>query len=132
MSERTPGKVTSGDLRALIAGAEAAVSRAILSTQGGEWEERAATSAEAVRSAAELARRGRRVSVIIAPNELFDALGAIHAAARARAPFTIHVVAGPKDAIRTGRDEIAPALELGAGALATWCAQDGVDLTLAA
>jgi pyruvate-ferredoxin/flavodoxin oxidoreductase len=70
--------------------------------------------------------------VIIAPNELFDALGAIHAAARARAPFTIHVVAGPKDAPRAGRDEIAPALELGAGVLATWSAQDAVDLTLAA
>src|SRR5690242_6475211 len=127
MSERT-----QGDLRALIAGAEAVVSGTILSTQGGEWEERAATPAEAVRSASDLARRGRRVSVLLAPNELFEALGAIHAAARARAAVTIHVVAGPKDGPRAGRDEIAPALELGAGVLATWSAQDGVDLTLAA
>lgn len=134
MSERAHGKKEEArsDLRTLIAGALALVSDAIVSTEGGEWEQRAATSAEAVQAAAELARRGRRASVIIGPHELFGALGAIHAAARARAPFTVHVVAGPKTTPSAGRDEIAPALELGAGVLSTWTAQDGVDMTLAA
>jgi pyruvate ferredoxin oxidoreductase alpha subunit len=135
MSERAHGKkeeARSDHLRTLIAGAEALVSEAIVSTEGGEWEQRAATSADAVHAAADLARRGRRASVIIAPHELFGALGAIHAAARARAPFTIHVVAGPKTAPSAGRDEVAPALELGAGVLATWSAQDGIDVTIAA
>jgi pyruvate-ferredoxin/flavodoxin oxidoreductase len=134
MSDRAQGErgTAGGELRALIAGAEALVSEAIVSTEGGGREQRAATPAEAVRAAAEIARKGRRASVIIAPNELFDALGAIHAAARARAPITVHVVAGLRTKPAAGRDEIAPALELGAGVLATWSAQDGIDLTLAA
>jgi pyruvate-ferredoxin/flavodoxin oxidoreductase len=42
------------------------------------------------------------------------------------------VVAGPKTAPAAGRDEIAPALELGAGVLSTWSAQDSIDVTIAA
>jgi pyruvate ferredoxin oxidoreductase alpha subunit len=134
MSERAHGEreTSRGDLRALIVGAEALVSETIVSTEGTAGEPVAATPAEAVQAAADLARQGRRASVIIAPHELFGALGAIHAAARARAPFTVHVVKGASTSNAAGRDEIAPALELGAGVLATWSAQDGIDVTLAA
>lgn len=116
----------------MIVGAEALVSETIVSTEGRAREPAAATPAEAVQAAAALACQGRRASVILAPHELFSALGAIHAAARARAPFTVHVVRDPSTSNAAGRDEIAPALDLGAGVLTTWSAQDGIDVTLAA
>jgi pyruvate-ferredoxin/flavodoxin oxidoreductase len=75
---------------------------------------------------------GQRASVVLDSDDLFGALGAIHAAARARAPFVIHVVdrAGAGSAL--GRDELAPALDLGAGVLVAWDAESAVDLALAA
>jgi pyruvate ferredoxin oxidoreductase alpha subunit len=115
------------DPREVVLQAERAVSAAIFSTGGGE----------AVLAAAAAAREGRRAAAVLAPGELLGAVGAIHAAAHARAPIVVHVVPGPADAasadgVRPGRDEIAPALDTGAGVLVTWSAQESIDLALAA
>jgi pyruvate ferredoxin oxidoreductase alpha subunit len=126
------GAAAAKDLGSTIERAEALVSDVIISTASsdGERHERAPSAAQAVRTAVELSQQGRRASVILAPNELFEALASIHAAARARAPIVVHVAPdGPSGA---GRDELAPALELGAGVLAAWSAQDSVDLAFAA
>jgi pyruvate ferredoxin oxidoreductase alpha subunit len=90
------------------------------------------TPAGAVGAATVAALAGQRAAVVLESDELFEALGAIHAAARARAPFVIHVVdrAGAGPAL--GRDELAPALDLGAGVLASWSPESAVDLALAA
>lgn len=126
------GAVAANDLRAAIARAEALVCDVIVSTSpdGGERHERAPSPSQAVRAAVELSQQGRRAAVILAPNELFEALGAVHAAARARAPIVVHVAGS--GASSAGRDELAPALDLGAGVLTAWSAQDSVDLAFAA
>jgi len=90
------------------------------------------SAAAAVEAAVDAARQGKRAAVLLAPNQLFDALGAIHAAARARAPIVIHVAGPSAEGPAPGRDELAPALELGAGVLVAWSAADAVDLALAA
>jgi pyruvate-ferredoxin/flavodoxin oxidoreductase len=92
---------------------------------------REASAGEAVRAAAKLAERGERASALLLPGELLGALEAIAAAAAARAPLVVHVV-GPRDEIVRGRDELAPALDAGAGVLVSWSAQDAVDMALAA
>jgi pyruvate-ferredoxin/flavodoxin oxidoreductase len=92
-------------------------------------EPRAATAAEAVRAAAAAAREGRRAAVVLAKGELVGALDAIREAAATRAPIVVHVVTAPGGA---GHDELAPALEVGAGVLVAWSAQDTIDLALAA
>lgn len=129
--------------RDVILKAEAAVAGAIFSTWDGASDRvsRVATGAEAVAAAARAARGGERAAVLLAPSELLGALHALHAAARARAPITVHVASDerPSDAAADGgaalhtpgRDEIVPALDVGAGVLVTWSAQDAVDLTLA-
>jgi pyruvate ferredoxin oxidoreductase alpha subunit len=145
MGEHTygDGATSRAGLRGLLAQVETLVSgdaEAVMSTTATPSSSgsapRALAAAEAVAAAAALAKKGKRASVIIAPHELFGALSAIHEAARLRAPLVVHVAPGGAHERHThegmGRDEIAPALELGAGVLATWSAEDAVDLTLAA
>src|SRR6185437_9248163 len=113
------------DLRDVVLQAERAVSSAIFSTGGGE----------ALRSAAAAAREGKRAAAVIAPDELLGAIDALHDVAHARAPIVVHVVAGPStggEGSAPGRDEIAPALDTGAGVLVAWSAQESIDLALAA
>jgi pyruvate-ferredoxin/flavodoxin oxidoreductase len=114
--------------------AESAVSSAIFSTAaaGGERHTRVATGAEALLRAAGAAREGKRVAAVLAPRELLGALEALHAVARARAPIVVHVLGGAGGmSTCAGRDEIALALDTGAGVVVTWNAQESVDLTLA-
>jgi len=135
-SERkTPGTTedTASDLWALIARTEAAARATSISTEAaaGGANERAASAELAVRAATRLAEEGRRASALLTPRELMGALESIHAAARARAPMVVHVIGGASGP-SLGRDELAPALELGAGVLVAWSAQDSMDLALAA
>ncbi len=113
--------------------AERAVSSVIFSTGGGD----------ALLAAAAAAREGKRAAAVLAPHELLAAIGALHTVARARAPIVVHVVAAPSTSGPArrrpcppgpcpGRDELAPALDAGAGVLVAWSTQETVDLTLAA
>ncbi|MFO0762987.1 MAG: transketolase [Byssovorax sp.] len=131
-SAERQGEAATGDLRAAIERAESLVCEVILSTSpaGGERHERVPSGPQAVRAAVEVSQQGRRAAVVLSPAELFDALAAIHAAARARAPIVIHVPAAAAGGV--GRDELGPALELGAGVLSAWSAQDAIDLGFAA
>ena len=116
------------DLRDVVLQAERAVSSAIFSTGGGE----------ALLAAAAAAREGKRAAAIVAPGELLGAIDALHAVARARAPIVVHVVHDsaearpPGEGPAPGRDELAPALDTGAGVLVAWSAQESIDLALAA
>ncbi len=116
----------SEDLRDVVLQAERAVGNAIFSTGGGE----------ALLAAAAAAREGKRAAAIVAPGELLGAIDALHEVARARAPIVVHVVhdtsATPAPGSAPGRDEIAPALDTGAGVLVAWSAQEAIDLALAA
>jgi pyruvate ferredoxin oxidoreductase alpha subunit len=123
---RTKGVDQAGALRALLLDLEKITSDVVVQAIDGM------TPAGAVGAATVAALAGQRAAVVLESNELFEALGAIHAAARARAPFVIHVVDRSGVGPALGRDELAPALELGAGVLAAWSAESAVDLALAA
>jgi pyruvate-ferredoxin/flavodoxin oxidoreductase len=120
------------DPRDVVLQVESAVSEAIFSAgaPGGDRVSRVATGAEALLAAAAVAREGRRAAAVLGPAEILGALDALHAVARGRAPITVHVVGGERG-LAAGRDEIVPALDVGAGALCAWSAQDTVDLALA-
>jgi pyruvate-ferredoxin/flavodoxin oxidoreductase len=128
------------DLRDVVLQAERAVSTAIFSTghDGGDPQTPGpAGGGEALRAAAAAAREGKRAAAVIAPGELLGAIDALHAVARARAPIVVHVVPGASmtgagQGSVPGRDEIAPALDTGAGVLVAWSAQESIDLALAA
>src|SRR4051812_17736542 len=120
------------DPREVVLQAEAAVSEVIFSTTGGDRTTQTESPADALFAAAAVAREGRRAAVILGSDELLGALGALHSVARGRAPITVHVVhqrpaPGPDAAAFSGRDDIPPALDVGAGVLVTWSAQDTVD-----
>lgn len=123
--------VAADEIRDVVLQAEGAVCSAIFTTAPGDRCTALPSAAEAVNAAAAVARDGHRGAVVLRADELLGALGAIHAAARARAPITVHVLGGGVGA-RSGRDELAPALDAGAGVLVTWSAQDSVDLALGA
>ncbi len=123
---RTKGIDQAGALRALLLEVEQGTSDVVIQAIDGM------TPAGAVGAATVSALAGQRAAVVLDSDDLFDALGAIHAAARARAPFVIHVVDRAGAGSVLGRDELAPALDLGAGVLAAWDAESAVDLALAA
>lgn len=87
----------------------------------------------AVRAAAACVATGQRAAAILASHEVLDALGAVAEAASARARLVVHVVppAHAGGALTPGRDDLAPALELGAGVVVSWSAQEAVDLAIA-
>ncbi len=97
----------------------------------GEGARRVAGAAEAVRAAVAHAGQGKRASVLLQPDELLAAVESIAAAARSRTPITVHVTGNPRRP-SSGRDELAVALDLGAGVLVTWNAQDALDLSVGA
>ncbi|AUX44104.1 uncharacterized protein SOCE26_055650 [Sorangium cellulosum] len=93
--------------------------------------ERAASAADAIRSAVARTRAGQRASVVLGGHELVGALAALGEAAATRTPVTVHVVerrGGPA----VGRDDLAPALDVGAGVLVTWSSQEAADMALVA
>ena len=126
IEQQAEGDGQAGDLGALLLEVEARVSDVVVRAIDGM------TAAGAVGAATVAALAGKRAAVILEANQLFESLGAIHAAARARAPFVIHVVDSAGSGRVVGRDELAPALDLGAGVLVAWSAQCAVDLALAA
>ena len=136
--DQIPSMAPHDHFRDVLLQAESAVSESIFASHPG-WAgprvEQADTPADALRAAAAVAREGKRASVALAPSELLGALEALHGVARGRAPVVVHVIeegpAGDGAAV-LGRDEIPPALEVGAGVLVAWSAQDSVDLSLAA
>jgi pyruvate ferredoxin oxidoreductase alpha subunit len=123
---------TREGVREVVLKAEEAIADAIFSTaaEGGDRHQKVATGAEALLAASQAAREGRRASALLGPRELLGAIEALHDVARARAPITVHVL-GVEQALSPGHDEIAPALDVGAGVLVTWSAQDTVDLAVA-
>jgi pyruvate-ferredoxin/flavodoxin oxidoreductase len=123
---KTRGTDHAGALRALLLDVEKLASDVVVQAIEGM------TPAGAVGAATVSALAGQRVAVVLESDELFGALGAIHAAARARAPFVIHVIDRVGAGATLGRDELAPTLDLGAGVLAAWSAQSAVDLALCA
>jgi pyruvate-ferredoxin/flavodoxin oxidoreductase len=123
------------DPAVVIARTEIAAGVAVLATTAvGPADlpvERCPGAREAIRAAAARARAGGRASALLGAESLLDALPALREAAAERAPLVVHAVerrAGPA----AGRDEIAPALEVGAGVLVTWSAQDAADIVLSA
>lgn len=137
----TPARATTigmvaaaDDPRDVVLQAESAVSSAIFivgpAHAGGSGVTSVATGAEALLAAAAAAHEGERAAVVLRSSEILGALSALHAVARRRAPILVHVV-GDAQGICPGRDEIAPTLDVGAGVLVTWSAQDSVDLALA-
>ena len=123
--------------RALIR-AEAMVSEVLLASEaaiaslhGVSSGVRTAGAADAIREASRAARAGRRAGARRAGGALLGGLDAIAEAAASRAPIVVHVVGRGGSAAR-GRDELAPALDAGAGVLVSWSAQDAVDLALGA
>jgi pyruvate-ferredoxin/flavodoxin oxidoreductase len=124
-----------GSAAAAIARAEAAAGAAIISASAGAAlgapVERAPGAAEAIRAASARARAGERAAALLAADELLGALDALREAAAARAPITVHV-AGRRGGLAVGRDELAPALDVGAGVIVTWSAQDAADVALIA
>ncbi|APR79729.1 Pyruvate-flavodoxin oxidoreductase [Minicystis rosea] len=121
-------------LRDVVLQVEGAVCNTIFSTGpvAGDRQRAVATGAEAVLAAASAAHEGQRATAVLRPAELLGALEALHAVARGRTPITVHVLGGGGTALQPGRDELAPALDVGAGVIVTWSAQDSVDLALAA
>jgi pyruvate-ferredoxin/flavodoxin oxidoreductase len=127
----------SDDPRLHVLSAEGTVCAAIFSTlpASGDRETRVSTGAEALLGAAAAAREGKRAAAVLAPGELLGAIDALHAVVRRRAPIVVHVVGAPPEggkASASGRDEIAPSLDAGAGVLVSWSTQETVDLALAA
>jgi pyruvate-ferredoxin/flavodoxin oxidoreductase len=124
----------AADSRDVVLQAESAVSSVLFTTgpAAGPSQRTVASGAEALLAAAAIAPEGKRAAAVLAPSELFGALDALHTVARMRAPIVVHVAGGEPEGARPGRDEIAAALDTGAGVLVSWCAQDAVDLALAA
>jgi pyruvate ferredoxin oxidoreductase alpha subunit len=137
------------DVREVVLQAESAVSATIFSTApsghaggypqtpGIHRHAHVESGAAALLAAAGAAQHGHRAAAALSPAELLGALEALHSVARGRAPIVVHVLpptlgGGDPGSQRTGREEIAPALDAGAGVLVTWSAQESVDLTLAA
>lgn len=121
---------------AVIARAEAAAGAVVHGTAAAGSAadlpvERCAGSREAVHAAVEQARAGGRASVLIAADELLEVLPALREAAAMRVPILVHAVER-HGAPAVGRDEIAPALDVGAGVLVTWSAQEAADVALSA
>jgi len=124
------------DPREVVLQAESAVSSAIFSTAapGNHRQQQVASGSAALLAAAEAAHQGHRTAAVLSPGELLGALSALQTVARGGAPIVVHVVGAPAHdgGWALGREEIAPALDAGAGVLVTWSAQESVDLTLAA
>lgn len=93
--------------------------------------ERAASASEAIRAAAERARAGQRASVVLGAHELVGALAVLGEATAVRTPLTVHVVER-RGGLSVGRDELAAALVVGAGVIATWSTQEAADMALVA
>ncbi|MGK4004109.1 transketolase [Sorangium sp. So ce1036] len=93
--------------------------------------ERAASATLAIRGAVERARAGQRASVVLGAHELVGALAALGEAAAVRMPITVHVIER-RGGLAVGRDELAPALDVGAGVLVTWSNQEAADMVLVA
>ncbi len=132
------------DLVHALVASEGAVSEAIFVTEtlaallpaaAVDRVRRATSASTAIGAATALARQGKRASAILEPKELLSCVDPIAVAAAERAPITVHVVssdsAGPAIA-RPGRSELAAALELGAGVLVSWGAEDALDTALIA
>ena len=129
------GSVHGEGSAAVIARAEAAAGAVVFAASvgagGGLPIERTPSAAEAITAAVAQARAGERAGALLAADELLGALAALREAAAARAPITVHV-AGRRGVLTVGREELAPALDVGAGVLVTWSAQDAVDVALVA
>ncbi|HSN96895.1 MAG TPA: hypothetical protein VLS89_01310, partial [Candidatus Nanopelagicales bacterium] len=123
------------DVAVVIARAEAAAGASIWATPGGGPgdipAERVAGPKDAIRAAVARALAGGRASALIGPDEILDALPALREAAAQRAPILVHA-APRRGGASLGRDEIATSLDVGAGVLVTWSAQDAADVTLSA
>lgn len=78
-----------------------------------------------------LAAGGARASVFLGADELTDGLGAFLPAVSRHAALIVHVLEPPTDGARAGRDEMAPALGMGAGVVVSGTAQQAADLGLA-
>lgn len=119
----------------MIAHVELAAGGALFATPavvpGDLPTERATNATEAIRGATARAIAGQRASVVIGAHELVGALAALGEAAAVRAPITVHVVER-RGGLSVGRDELAPALDVGAGVLVTWSGQEAADIALVA
>ncbi len=124
-----------GEGAAAIAGAEMAAGAAIFAASAGVGGalplERTPSASEAIRAASARARSGDRAGAMLAADELLGAIGALREAAAARAPITVHV-AERRGGLTVGHDEIALALDVGAGVIVTWSAADAADVALIA
>lgn len=85
----------------------------------------------AIEKATLLAAGSARASVFIGENELIEALGALTTAVARQAPLVVHVMEAAAEGARAGRDEVAPALGIGAGVIVSGTAQQAADLALA-
>ncbi|WP_437475609.1 transketolase [Sorangium sp. So ce1014] len=123
------------DPAAVIAHVEVAAGSALFAAHaavpGDLPIERAASAAEAIRGAAARTRAGQRASVVLGAHELVGALAALGEAAAVRTPVTVHVIER-RGGLAVGRDELAPALDVGAGVLVTWSSQEAADVALVA
>lgn len=120
----------SDEIRDAVLQAESAVGATVFATAAGDRATVVPSAAEAVRAAA--GAEGQRGTAVLSPSEVLDAIGALHAAARARRPIVVHVAGSAAPGPRAGRDELGPLLDAGAGVLVTWSTQDAIDLALAA
>lgn len=91
-----------------------------------------ATAVEALQKATVLSAGGIRVAVLIGADELVEGLGALMPAVARHAPLVVHVIEPGGEGARAGRDEMGPALGIGAGALISGTVQQATDLALAA
>lgn len=89
------------------------------------------TAIEALQRAVTLASGGARTAVVLGGDELLGGLSELKHAVARHAPLVVHVLERPSGGARAGRDELAPALEVGAGVVVSGTAQQGVDLALA-
>lgn len=86
---------------------------------------------DAIEKATELGARGGRVSVFLHADELLDGVGALARAISLQVPLLVHVFDSDADGMRPGRDEIGPALGIGAGIVVSGTVQQAADLVLA-
>lgn len=115
-----------------IARAESRIGAATFTTVAVEvaGAQRAESASSAVRDALATSKQGRRAAAIVTTHEILGALEALHDAVRSRAALVVHAVHDPR-AEGPGRDELAPALEIGAGVVATWSVADATLATFA-
>lgn len=138
MGSQTPATL---DLLAALVATEAAVAETIFVSEslgpvssGDRWQH-ASSASEAIAAATSLARRGQRASAIIERRELLGCLEPLAVAASERMPITVHVVSserGDSLGALSGRHELVPALDVGAGVLLSWGPQDAMDTALVA